>query len=148
MDEKTFKDGLVELNKEIEKRHTELKGQFTSKEDYEALKKSFDDLIEQAKEEEARLAKMQEQLDANATELKKAREQSTVKKYKEDPIKALITDNFDEIKTVRKGHGIKLDTKAVGDMLLGKYAMGYRNFRTVPYPEWWNEIIEFKPIER
>src|SRR6056297_228757 len=38
--------------------------------------------------------------------------------------------------------------KNLGDMLLGKYAMGYRNFRTAPYPEWWNEIIEYKPIER
>ena len=38
--------------------------------------------------------------------------------------------------------------KNLGDMLLGKYAMGYRNFGTVPYPEWWNEIIEYKPVER
>ena len=38
--------------------------------------------------------------------------------------------------------------KGLGDKLLGKYAMGYRNFKTVPYPEWWNEIIEFKPTER
>ena len=38
--------------------------------------------------------------------------------------------------------------KNLGDMLLGKYAMGYRNFKTVPYPEWWNEIIEFQPLER
>jgi len=38
--------------------------------------------------------------------------------------------------------------KDLGDMLLGKYAMGYRNFRTVPYPEWWNEIIEYGPLDR
>lgn len=38
--------------------------------------------------------------------------------------------------------------KNLGDMLLGKYAMGYINFRTAPYPEWWNELIEFGPVER
>lgn len=38
--------------------------------------------------------------------------------------------------------------KNLGDKLLGKYAMGYRNFKTVPYPEWWNELIGFGPVER
>jgi len=38
--------------------------------------------------------------------------------------------------------------KKLGDMLLGKYAMGYRYFKTAPYPEWWNEFIGFGPVER
>jgi hypothetical protein len=29
-----------------------------------------------------------------------------------------------------------------------KYAMGYRYFRTAPYPEWWNDLIGFGPVER
>lgn len=35
-----------------------------------------------------------------------------------------------------------------GDMLLGKYAMGYKYFRDAPYPEWWNEFIGFGPVVR
>jgi len=38
--------------------------------------------------------------------------------------------------------------KSLGDMLLGKYAMGYRYFKDAPYPEWWNELIGYGPAER
>lgn len=36
-----------------------------------------------------------------------------------DPLKELITKNFDSIKGVRKGQAVKVETKAVGDMTLG-----------------------------
>ncbi len=32
---------------------------------------------------------------------------------------------------------------ALGDRLLGEYAMGYKNFKTTPYPGWWNKVVEF-----
>ncbi len=36
----------------------------------------------------------------------------------------LITKNFDKIKTVRKGHGIQLETKVVAEMTLGTHLTG------------------------
>jgi len=41
-----------------------------------------------------------------------------------DQLKQLIHDNFDSIKTVRKGHGVELDLKVVGDMTLGANLTG------------------------
>ena len=38
--------------------------------------------------------------------------------------------------------------RELGDHLLGRYAMGYRNFSTTGYPEWWNEFIGYGPLER
>ena len=40
------------------------------------------------------------------------------------------------------------DWLALGDMLLAKYAMGMVDGQTVGYPQWWNEIIGFKPLVR
>ena len=38
---------------------------------------------------------------------------------------------------------------ALGDWLLGEYAMGYKNFKTTPYPEWWNKTVEFtQPVRK
>ena len=31
----------------------------------------------------------------------------------------------------------------LGDWLLGEYAMGYKNFKTTPFPEWWNKVVGF-----
>ena len=36
----------------------------------------------------------------------------------------------------------------LGDWLLGEYAMGYKNFKTTPYPEWWNKVVEFDVPQR
>ncbi len=36
----------------------------------------------------------------------------------------------------------------LGDHLLGNYAMGYRNFTTTGYPEWWNDFIGYGPVKR
>ncbi|MBM7623056.1 hypothetical protein [Sporohalobacter salinus] len=38
--------------------------------------------------------------------------------------------------------------KKIGDHLFGKYAMGYINFHTIGYPEWWNGFIGYDKIER
>jgi dipeptidase len=31
----------------------------------------------------------------------------------------------------------------LGDWLLGNYALGYNNFKTTPYPQWWNDLVGF-----
>ena len=36
----------------------------------------------------------------------------------------------------------------LGDWLLGEYAMGYKNFKTTPYPESWNKTVEFNEPQR
>ena len=41
-----------------------------------------------------------------------------------DELKQLITDNFDEIKTVRKGKGVSIETKAVANMTLSTALTG------------------------
>ena len=38
--------------------------------------------------------------------------------------------------------------KLLGDRLLGQYALGYVNFRTTPFPDWWNELIGYGFPER
>jgi len=40
------------------------------------------------------------------------------------------------------------DWLALGDTLLAKYAMGMVDGHTVGYPQWWNEIIGYKPLVR
>lgn len=65
--------------------------------------------------------------------------------YQTDPDAALsLLHNF----YYQNALGLFESWKKLGDKLLGKYAMGYRNFQTAPYPEWWNEIIGFGYIER
>jgi dipeptidase len=36
----------------------------------------------------------------------------------------------------------------LGDTLLAKYAMGMLDGHTVGYPQWWNEVINYKPLVR
>jgi len=65
--------------------------------------------------------------------------------YQTDPERGLsLINNF------YYQHAVALHEswKNLGDMLLGKYAMGYINFRTAAYPEWWNELIGYGPVER
>jgi len=38
--------------------------------------------------------------------------------------------------------------KDLGDMLLSKYAFGRINLERCGYPEWWNELIDYKPLVR
>ncbi len=37
---------------------------------------------------------------------------------------------------------------ALGDHLLQKYALGYTNVKTTPYPEWWNRTVGYEEINR
>lgn len=62
----------------------------------------------------------------------------TVNKENVDQLKKLITDNFDQIKTVRVGASVKVDTKAVANMTLGTALTGDQprdyNFNVVTIP--------------
>ncbi len=40
------------------------------------------------------------------------------------------------------------DWLALGDLLLGKYAMGMVDGQTVGYPSGWNDVIGYKPLVR
>jgi dipeptidase len=40
------------------------------------------------------------------------------------------------------------DWLALGDTLLGKYALGTVDGQTVGFPQWWNEVIGYKPLIR
>ena len=40
------------------------------------------------------------------------------------------------------------DWLKLGDVLLGKYAMGMVDGLTVGYPQWWNDLIGYKPLIR
>jgi dipeptidase len=40
------------------------------------------------------------------------------------------------------------DWLKLGDTLLGKYAMGMVDGQTVGYPQWWNDVIGYKPLIR
>ncbi len=65
--------------------------------------------------------------------------------YQTDPERGLsLINNF------YYQHAVALHEswKNLGDMLLGKYTMGYINFRTAAYPEWRNELIGYGPVER
>lgn len=38
--------------------------------------------------------------------------------------------------------------KDLGDLLMSKYSFGRINIEVSGFPEWWNELIEYKPLER
>ncbi len=40
------------------------------------------------------------------------------------------------------------DWLALGDTLLGRYALGTVDGQTVGYPQWWNDLIGYKPLIR
>jgi len=40
------------------------------------------------------------------------------------------------------------DWLKLGDLLLGKYAMGMIDGQTTGYPAWWNDVIGYKPLIR
>jgi dipeptidase len=40
------------------------------------------------------------------------------------------------------------DWLALGDLLLGKYALGMVDGHAIGYPQWWNEVIGYKPVVR
>ncbi|EHM13633.1 MULTISPECIES: dipeptidase [Jonquetella] len=37
---------------------------------------------------------------------------------------------------------------ALGDKLMQRYSLGYVNYKTTPYPEWWNKFVGYGSVER
>jgi hypothetical protein len=80
------------------------------------------------------LYKLTPQVQAIATEM-----------YKTDPEAAIdFVSNYAFMNAVAWFEEWKL----LGDRLLGNYALGYVNFRSSPYPDWWNELIGYGFPER
>lgn len=117
------------------------KSKETAQTEIKAFEEKYKDVLEGkfAKEDELTEAKnameeMQKHLDTLDVKLQKAKE---VESKKGDVIKNAIKDNFDNIKTVRKGSSFKTEIKAVGDMTLsnltGDQPRDY-NFNVVTIP--------------
>ena len=114
--EKKFAEAIKENNAELELKYAELKEAVekgAKAEAIEALEKSIEDY-------KGENAKMQEQLDDISTQLKKNFHKAEAAG---DPLRKMISDNFDKIKNVRKGNSVLLEdengvlvTKAVGNM--------------------------------
>ena len=132
----------MELKEQLEQLSTKLEGK-TAKEIKSALEafeqKNADEIANQVKEAkealEAEMKKIQDHadaLDVKLTEAKKKAEKAEVK----DAIKAMISDNAEDIKAVRKGKEVQV--KAVGDMTLGTNLTGDQprdyNFDVVMFP--------------
>ena len=72
-------------------------------------------------------------------------QQMAAELYKTDPKAAISLVSEFAFANAEAWHE---DWLRLGDFLLGKYALGYVNFKNSPYPEWWNEIVGFKPLAR
>ena len=96
----------------------------------DAVKSELLKEIEILKDNAVELQKHSDALDIKLQEQKKGEVNS------QDAVKSLITDNFEEIKAVRKGQGVQV--KAVGDMTLGASLTGDQprdyNFDVVSVP--------------
>lgn len=78
-----------------------------------ATKEEIDNLKNEIAGYNENIEKMQTQLDEIATEQKK---NATDAKKSKDSLKHLIQENYDDIKNVRKGNTVNIETKAVGNM--------------------------------
>ena len=133
MDETQLKAELEALAKGLEgKTSIEIKGALEA---FETKNKDIVDVqIKSVKEEfEAQVKAIQAHADALDVKLQAKNKKDEAPK---DAIKALITDNFDGIKSVRKGQSYQV--KAVGDMTLGLSLTGDQprdyNFDVVSVP--------------
>jgi dipeptidase len=67
------------------------------------------------------------------------------KTYAKDPAAAINTlTQFANANAV----AWQRDWLALGDLLLGKYALGMVDGQTVGFPQWWNDVIGYKPLIR
>lgn len=110
-----LKQALAELKTDIESKSAqEIKAEVS------AFETKFADLIaEQTKsvksELEAQIKAVQDHANTLDAELQK---KSVDVADAKDPLKSMISENFEDIKVVRKGKSVKLESKAVGDMTL------------------------------
>ena len=124
-----------EFEQELQKLHDGLEAKSAEqiKTELKTFKESYDEFVETKAEKIVgeRLDVLKTTMDAeykeaikvvqdhaDALELKLAEKKSMGLEGTQDPIKELITKNFDAIAGVRKGNAIKLETKVVGNMTL------------------------------
>ena len=131
----------MELKEQLEQLSVKLEGKTAAeiKSALEAFETKNSEAIEgQVKEAkdalELRIKGIQDQADAIDLKMQEKALQAAPKEF--DNIKGMITSNFEEIKSVRKGNAIEV--KVVGDMTLGANLTGDQprdyNFDTVMYP--------------
>lgn len=72
-------------------------------------------------------------------------QEEAAKIYETDPQAAINLINEYSYQNALAFHEEWID---LGNWLLGNYAMGYRNFSTTGFPEWWNEFIGYGYPER
>ena len=71
--------------------------------------------------------------------------ETAAKAYATDPASAInLLTQYSYVNAV----AWQRDWLALGDMLLGKYALGTVDGMTVGYPQWWNDVIGYKPLVR
>ena len=140
-----------ELKNALEAFKTEVKGK-TSEEVKGAIEtleaKYKETLANEVKAVKDEFAAQLKQVQDHADKLDvKLQEKSKKDVAQGDVLKNLITENFDSIKTVRKGNPISLETKAVGDMTLGANLTGDQpreySFEVAKVP---NQILNFSQL--
>lgn len=129
-----LKEQLEQLSEKLEgKTATEIK---SALETFEAKnKEAIEGQVKEAKDAlELSIKAVQDQ--ANAMDIKMQEKAAKDMPKERDSIKSMITANFDEIKSVRKG--VAVEVKAVGNMTLGVNLTGDQprdyNFDTVMFP--------------
>lgn len=136
MEIKELNDALDTLKKELEgKSNIEIKSAF------EAFETKHKDVLETKLNEalDAKTKTLKDEFEIEIKALKDYASKLDVKLQKkvsgnanapEDGLKTMIQDNFDEIKLVRKGNKVNIETKAVGNMTLGNHLTGdqYRDY--------------------
>ena len=128
-----LKNALAEMQKGLENKSAEqiaeeLKTFETKHNEYVETKakeligeelKSFKETVES--EYKAEIKKVQDH--ANKLDVK-LKGKVAMSGQRKDELKSLITENFDEIKTVARGNKINIETKVVGNMTLGTHLTG------------------------
>lgn len=140
-----------ELKNALDAFKTEVKGKTSEevKSAIEALEVKYKEtLANEVKAVKDEFSAQLEQVQKHADSLDvKLQEKSKKEGAKGDILKNLIVENFDEIKTVRKGNPINIESKAVGDMTLGNNLTGDQprdySFEVATVP---NQILNFSDL--
>jgi len=122
--DKELKDALAEMQKGLENKSAE-----QIADEVKTLETKFDTFVEK-KAGEIVAGELKKQKDEFDIELKKIQDHADTMDVKlqakvislgerKDELKDLITENFNEIKTVGRGNTVNIETKAVGNMTLG-----------------------------
>lgn len=129
MDPKELKDALAEMQKGLENKSAsqiadEIKA-FETKYDALVEKKAGEIVGKELKEMRDSLDKELKAMQDHADKLDAAMQSKVASLAPAgDELKDLITENFNEIKTVSRGNKVNIETKAVGNMTLGNNLTG------------------------